>query len=383
MAKPDSTGAIVVSGERIIAVGFPLSQQSSVTSGIVSAVRERAIISDANINHGNSGGPLLNLAGEVVGINTFIDPGGNGPGVSGSILITQLAALLKRAADTLPTLPVPTLTMLPTLSGPAYPLTELRAAAESVPADAYDDLQEYKVGNFILTFSTPVANFVYYKRHENEIAKDRRKREARAGLSEEERYTEVGELRDWIDYVGDLTSPAISIEVVPKQGETFGSALARGLSAAGGYGAGRAKYVFKGDVQDVEWYRNGEPTNPIMGGRTPQRVYVSNAWVEMKDVAYRGLYVFDPTVFAPDSTGAPPSIVAHIYDLKHPDDRNWEELPGELVARIWNDFGPYYMRALPKRGFTPADPLHFKSGLDSLCARKHCDIQEDKPRPPF
>jgi len=46
-------------------------------------------------------------------------------------------------------------------------------------------------------------------------------------------------------------------------------------------------------------------------------------------------------VFAPDSTGAPPSIVAHIYDLKHPDDRNWEELPGKVVARIWNDFGPY------------------------------------------
>src|SRR2546426_3378708 len=318
MARPDSTGAIVVSGERVIAVGFPLSQQSSVTSGIVSSVRERAIISDVNINHGNSGGPLLNLAGEVVGVNTFIDPGGNGPGGSGSILISQLAPLLKRAADTLSTLPVPVLTVLPTLSGPAYPLAELRAAAESVPADAYDDLQEYKTGNFILTFSTPVANFVYFKKHENEIAKDRRKREARAGLSEEERYTEVGEVRDWIDYVGDLTSPAVSVEVVPKQGETFGSALARGLSAAGGYRTGTAKYVFKGDVQDVEWYRNGELTNPVVGGRTPQRVYVSDAWVEMKDVAYRGLYVFDPAVFAPDSTGAPPSIVAHIDDLKHP-----------------------------------------------------------------
>ena len=383
MARQDSAGAIVVPGERIIAVGFPLSQQSTVTSGIASSVRERVIISDVNINPGSSGGPLLNLAGEVVGVNTFAEQGEHGPGVSGSILISQLAPLLKRAADTLSALPVPVLTVLPTLSGPAYPLTELRAAAESVPPDAYDDLQEYKAGNFILTFSTPVANFVYFEKYEKEIAKDRRKREARAGLSEEERYSDVGAFRDWIDYVGELTSPAVSVLVVPKHGETFGSALGRALSAAGGYRPGRAKYVFKGDVQDVEWYRNGELANSVVGGRAPQRVYVSDAWVEMKDVAYRGLYVFDPAVFAPDSTGAPPSIVAHIYDLKHPDDRNWEELPSEVVARIWNDFGPYYRRARPERAFTPADPLRFKSGLDSLCARMHCETEENKPRAPF
>ncbi|HXM39460.1 MAG TPA: trypsin-like peptidase domain-containing protein [Gemmatimonadales bacterium] len=383
IARQDSTGAIVVPGERVIAVGFPLSQQSSVTSGIVSSVRQRAIISDVNINPGNSGGPLLNFAGEVLGVNTFADQGDHGPGISGSILITQLAPSLKTAADTLSSLSIPAFILLPTLGGPAYPLTELRAAAESVPPDAYDELQEFTAGNFILSFSTPVANFVYFKKYEDEIAKDRRKREARAGLSEEERYSEVGAIRDWIDYVGDLTNPAVSVLVVPKQGETFGSAFGRALSAAGGYRPGRAKYVFKGDVQDVEWYRNGEPVNPVVGGRTPQRVYVSDEWVVMKDVAYRGLYIFDPVVFAPDSTGAPPSIVAHVYDLKHPDDQNWVEVPGEVVARIWNDFGPYYRRVRPERTFTPGDAQHFRSGVDSLCARMHCRTQENKPQRPF
>ncbi len=382
VAKADSAGAVVVPGERVVAVGYPLSQQSTVTSGIVSSVRERAIISDVNINPGNSGGCLLNLAGEVVGVNTFLEQGEHGPGVSGSVLITQLAPLLKRAADTLSTLPLPDFARLPMLSGPSYPLTELRAAADSVPAEGYDEVQEFSAGNFILSFSTPVANFVYFKKHENEVARDRRKREARAGLREEERYSEVSAFRDWIDYVGDLTSPAVSVLVVPKQGETFGSALGRALSAAGGYMPGRAKYVFKGDVQDVEWYKNGEAVNPVVGGRTPQRVYVTDAWVEMKDVAYRGLYIFDTSVFAPDSSGSPPSIVAHIYDLKHPDDHNWVELPGDVVARVWNDFGPYFRRVRPEHGFTPADAPRFKSGLDSLCARMHCDIEE-KPRAPF
>ncbi len=383
IARQDSAGAIVVPGERVIAIGFPLSQQSTVTSGIASSVRDRVIISDVNINPGNSGGPLLNLAGDVVGVNTFAEQGEHGPGVSGSILITQVAPLLKRAADTLSTLPMPASTELPTLVGPAYPLTELRAAAESVPLEAYDEVQEYKAGNFILSFSTPVANFVYYKKYEDEIAKDRHKREARAGVSEEERYSEVGAVRDWIDYVGDLTNPAVTVLVVPKQGETFGSAFGRALSAAGGYRPGRAKYVFKGDVQDVEWYRNGEPVSPIVGGRTPQRVYVSDAWVVMKDVAYRGLYIFDPVVFAPDSTGAPPSIIAHVYDLKHPDDRNWVEVPGDVVARIWNDFAPYFRRVRPERAFMPADAQQFRSGLDSLCARLHCETEENKPRAPF
>ena len=74
----------------------------------------------------------------------------------------------------------------------------------------------------------------------------------------------------------------------------------------------------------------------------------------------------------------PPSIVAHIYDLKHPGDSNWVglgwiELPGELVARIWNDFGPYYWRLWPDRPFTPADGGHFKSRLKELCKQLHCE----------
>ena len=48
----------------------------------VSAVRDRAIISDVNINEGNSGGPLVNMEGAVVGINTFGVPSSKGgPGL--------------------------------------------------------------------------------------------------------------------------------------------------------------------------------------------------------------------------------------------------------------------------------------------------------------
>ena len=67
-------------GELAIAVGSPFALEQTVTSGIVSAY-DRAVPggsavgvvqTDAAINPGNSGGPLLNRAGEVIGINSFI-----------------------------------------------------------------------------------------------------------------------------------------------------------------------------------------------------------------------------------------------------------------------------------------------------------------------
>jgi S1-C subfamily serine protease len=68
-------------GDWVMAVGSPLGLESSVTLGIVSAVGRRGgpggnisdfIQTDAVINPGNSGGALVNLAGEVVGVNTWI-----------------------------------------------------------------------------------------------------------------------------------------------------------------------------------------------------------------------------------------------------------------------------------------------------------------------
>ncbi len=67
-------------GDPVLAVGNPLGIGMSVTSGIVSALNrdildtpyDHFIQTDAAINHGNSGGPLFNMQGEVVGLNTAL-----------------------------------------------------------------------------------------------------------------------------------------------------------------------------------------------------------------------------------------------------------------------------------------------------------------------
>jgi len=76
----------VAVGDQVIAVGSPLALRGTVTAGIVSAIDRpiatnsskggnryyAAIQTDAAVNHGNSGGPLVNASGEVVGINAVI-----------------------------------------------------------------------------------------------------------------------------------------------------------------------------------------------------------------------------------------------------------------------------------------------------------------------
>jgi S1-C subfamily serine protease len=66
-------------GEQVLAIGSPLGNfRNTVTAGVVSALNrsvgsmEGLIQTDAAINSGNSGGPLINLRGEVVGINTLV-----------------------------------------------------------------------------------------------------------------------------------------------------------------------------------------------------------------------------------------------------------------------------------------------------------------------
>jgi len=98
----DSDGLSI--GEDVVAVGYPLDDMlgnaPSITRGVVSSVRESGegvehIQTDAAVNPGNSGGPLLNGAGEVIGVNTFVIrdvgwEGGNIEGINFAVSINEV-----------------------------------------------------------------------------------------------------------------------------------------------------------------------------------------------------------------------------------------------------------------------------------------------------
>jgi S1-C subfamily serine protease len=103
----------VKTGQWVLAIGYPLNLQATVTAGIVSTkgqrleidmhhynkVRMEAYIqTDAVVNHGNSGGPLVNTAGRLIGINAYI---ASATGAYSGYSFTIPVNVVKRVADVL------------------------------------------------------------------------------------------------------------------------------------------------------------------------------------------------------------------------------------------------------------------------------------------
>jgi S1-C subfamily serine protease len=81
-------------GDSVLAYGSPLGLEGTATVGIISAFRVGFIQTDAQINHGNSGGPLVNVSGEVLGLTT--SGYGDGSGLGFAVNIRTLCDELLR-----------------------------------------------------------------------------------------------------------------------------------------------------------------------------------------------------------------------------------------------------------------------------------------------
>jgi S1-C subfamily serine protease len=99
-------------GDGVVAIGSPFGLEQTVTSGIVSALHRQmtapndfsindSIQTDAAINHGNSGGPLLNSSGRVIGVNAQIESesGGN-DGVGFAIPSNTVRSIVSQLVET-------------------------------------------------------------------------------------------------------------------------------------------------------------------------------------------------------------------------------------------------------------------------------------------
>src|SRR5438045_5691406 len=96
-------------GDYVIAIGNPFGIGQTVTSGIVSALGrtglgkqgyEDFIQTDAAINPGNSGGALINLRGQLIGINTaIISPGGGNVGIGFAIPVNMARRVMEQIVE--------------------------------------------------------------------------------------------------------------------------------------------------------------------------------------------------------------------------------------------------------------------------------------------
>lgn len=110
LALADSEKVAV--GDAVLAIGSPFGLEGTVTSGIVSALDRRitapneytitgTIQTDAAINHGNSGGPLLDMQGRIVGVNTQIESeSGGSDGVGFAIPSNTVRSIARQLIGT-------------------------------------------------------------------------------------------------------------------------------------------------------------------------------------------------------------------------------------------------------------------------------------------
>ena len=328
---------IAFEGERVIAIGSPLNQTRILTSGIVSKVEERAIISDVNINGGNSGGPLINMDSEVIAINTFGDFRlGKGPGVSGSISISLALLLLDQARGRLHEDPPPP-TLLPVAPEDPFPIEGMKWAAERCGKASNYTL---KAPGFDIQILTPSRQYFLAKISTGPLTEKRRGREAAAGVPQSEMYDPLGDLlMEWREYVGKY-SPLVEIYVVPATGQTTGSTLLNILGAAaagysGTYYQGSYTYEFKSDLQDLELMDGGNAVPEVLREMGMMPVSFSERSVKMEDIAQRGVFMFLPEVFKSRN------LRLKILDLKKPGQVVNVPIPQACREQILADFEPY------------------------------------------
>ena len=325
----------LVEGERVFTIGSPLNQRKIITSGIVSKIEPHAIISDVNINHGNSGGPLFNSLGEVVGVTTFEDmPANGGPGISGVIRIEEAIPLLAEARRKLAEQPAPSSAHLPVEPGDKFPLDAIKAAinTEKFNIKPY----QYGIGGFDVVFSTPVVHYRLSRQAEMEALKGKKYRNRRSSEAVQGTFNPAQDLRLWEEYLGEY-KPQLLIRARPQLREGFWSAFGRGMAMSQGMYGGPANMAFQADFYRMKLFCGAKEVEPIQPGKAPIVINEDNAFVRVKDATFEGAYFYPADAITPDC-----GVVAlQIFTEKTPNAPIILNVRPDTVQRVWADFEPY------------------------------------------
>ena len=333
IAADDVLYPSAVEGERVFTIGSPLNQRKIMTTGIVSRIEERAIISDININHGNSGGPLFNSTGEVIGLTTFGDVVGaqGGPGISGIVRIEQAKTTIATAREKMATTSRPEKRFLPVEPTERFPLESAKASMAMEKFDMRPYI--FSQGDFDMSVITPVLTYHLQGAGEMKAVKEKQKRSKNAKV--QGTFQPLDELHSWAEYIGEYR-PVILIRARPQLHEGFLSAMNRGLAANYGIRA-QAKLRFKNDFYRMDLLCGEKVIEPIHPAKIAHVVNEHNIFVNVADASYEGFYTYPPDAISP-SCG---TVTVKVYTEKEPEKAEAKVLDRKTVDRVWSDFATY------------------------------------------
>lgn len=324
---PAEKDADVKVGIPVVAIGSPLNQKFLMTQGILSKVDDSTVLGDFLLQSGNSGGPLMNLDGEVVAINTF----GEGS-IAGAMRIYALRVFLtspELLAQSIAVEPPPD--QMRSVSDMRYPVDVLnqKIATETLDLDAY----KFEAGDFNVTAITPVLLGKLQAASEKRRASNRQHR--LGGGQEAESLDEP--YYEWHRSTEPTLDMAVIFDVRPGAGPAKRSIVSRILPPPLRFGAGPTEMEFKGEFFDLRVYRDGELIEPILPGRIVVEGSSDRKNRPFVDQAYAGSYVYAPEEFL---TGS--EFRVQIIDARAPEAVHKElvfDAASKLIKQLRADFG--------------------------------------------
>lgn len=340
----------VVEGEHVFTIGSPLYQDKILTTGVASKIEARAIISDINFNSGNSGGPLFNSIGEVVGLTTFTVKsdvgsafsgtvtGEEGSGLAGIVRIEEAAAIVAKAREIAVKKGLPSAELMPNVPDGTFPVEAIKTAlsAKDFPTKQYvTDVKDYQI-----KYMTPVYKFYAIEKDRIESLRNREKRNADKGITE---TTDMmfRDLRYWNEYAGELR-PVVDILALPETGATGKSLfLSAVTNATIGYGT-PLEHKYKADFYQMKLMCDGKEVTPVRRNKTEIERGLQSYYKSKKRYTYAGVYSYPHDVFAPGRCKNMQLQVFSEEDIEKPITTSVTE---EVKKRVWADFQEFRSQA--------------------------------------
>ena len=340
--RPGSVEKPVLQGERVFMIGSPIFEDKILSSGTVSKIESAAIITDITFNPGNSGAPLFNSLGRVVGINTFKikdrtralfagnETTAEESGLSGVVAIEQAAALIAKAHALASAKNPPSIEVMPNMPEGTFPLETIRVALQdkSFPLKQYvSDVKDYQI-----KYMTPVYKFYVMEKDRIESLKNRSDRNKEKGVTDT--VDPFRDLRYSSEYAGELR-PVVQILALPETGAT-GTSMALSVLAQGVVGYGTPlSHKYKADFYQMKLMCDGKEIVPLVRNKTEIVRELQNYYKERKRYTYAGIYSYPYEVFSPGACRQMQVQVFSEEDIETPITSDVSEV---TKNRIWSDF---------------------------------------------
>ena len=339
LAAANAAEPPVFEGEQVFTIGSPANQEKILSTGIVSKVEERAIISDINFSAGSSGGPLFNSVGEIVGVMTFKvkDRKEKGDsGLAGIVRIEETSDLAAKARELAAAKGTPSGTLMPNIPEGTFPVETIKTAVRSknfLPKEYVSDVKNYQV-----RYMTPVYKFYMIEKDRIESLKIREKRNKYKG-----KLDTVDMFRDlsvWSEYAGELM-PVVDILALP---ETMATGKSMALSAITTLTVGISTPLdvhYKADFSQMKLLCDGHEVTPLRRSKTEIERDLQSYYKTKKRFTYAGVYTYPYDIFAP---GRCTQMVVHVFSEEDIETPIVSTVTDAIKNRIWTDFSDFRTR---------------------------------------